>query len=183
MTAIFIDIHTAFDIQYVHYNEAIQFRGFASSRSISWAGRKTLFPDASFDWPDLKYNSARMLVLVMDATEAMGSRSAKGREHRHQGRDNRAIPGEVPSVPKTSRLSESWLGMATRRCCHPCRGHVLCNQGRRRCSCVIICVARRKYRCRACIRLDVAQPSSTAPIANPALPLDETSARTNGRTA
>ena len=68
-------MHTAFDITYLEYNDAIQFRGFASSKAIEWAGKQTLFKHNTYTRLDLRYNDAYMLFLVMQAMEAMAAGS------------------------------------------------------------------------------------------------------------
>ena len=72
--ALFANIHTAFDLQYLTYKDAIQFRGVASTKAIAWAGKATLFSHHIYKHLDRSCNNARLLLLVVKATDTMSTR-------------------------------------------------------------------------------------------------------------
>jgi len=82
---IFITASTGFDVEFLQYHDALQFRGYLSIRAIAWA-------QAGFIWPEdhdharfrLDYSHARLLCIVMQECESMwGVLARQARMSRH----------------------------------------------------------------------------------------------------
>jgi len=62
---LFINAKCAFDMKFLEYHEALQFRGFLSTRAIAWAAGDALFDGEEIDHWRLRCEDARFLRLAM----------------------------------------------------------------------------------------------------------------------
>lgn len=71
---LFVSSNTAFDVKFLVYHDMLRFRGFLSTRAVSFAGQHVLFPDSQHCDRNFRglYQDARFLMLSMQEFKHLG---------------------------------------------------------------------------------------------------------------
>eukprot|EP00435_Cladocopium_sp_Y103_P075963 s462_g71.t1 len=100
---IFISSTTGFSVQFLHYHDAMQFRGYISNRAIAWSQRNLIWED---DYEHAKFRLAygSLLLNVMEEFAIMWKSTAP----KHLLQKLRQIEIDSPLCSKTLESFHSW---------------------------------------------------------------------------
>jgi len=105
--ALFVNPKLGFTKALLEYHDALQFRGFLSTKALVWAGKTVLYDDQVIDTVSRAYGGARRLFLVLQEFEDMWTSKGKGDVDKLF-----SIEVDNPITPTTLQEYDTWLHAA-----------------------------------------------------------------------